>query len=77
MFIARWGGLLRNHCRSPPQRAITDLCIVILYRLVTKLEFMGQQWCQVYLLDFDQHALTVIIMLDLTPYHPLNYVFSV
>ena len=43
-FIARWGGLLRKHRRSPPQRAIAGLCIVTMRRVANNLEFMGQQW---------------------------------
>jgi len=31
-----------------PKRAITGLCIVIMRRVATNLEFMGQQWCRIY-----------------------------
>jgi len=34
---------VRNRRRSPPQRAITGLYIVILHRVATNLEIMGQQ----------------------------------
>ncbi len=43
MLIARWGGLLRWFRRGPPQRAIIGLRIIILLRLATNIEFMGQQ----------------------------------
>jgi len=32
-----------KHVYRPPQRAITGLSIVILRRLATNIEFMGQQ----------------------------------
>jgi len=48
MLIARWGGLLLNHRRSPPQRAIAGLCIVTMRRVANNLEFMGQQWYRIF-----------------------------
>ncbi len=66
MLIARWGGLLRWFCRSPPQRAIIGLRIIILLRLATNIEFMGQQWCRTlfYLTRLKASAVTISNAID-------------
>jgi hypothetical protein len=50
MLIARWGGRLRNGCRSSPQRAIVELRKALQRLDVTEPEFMGQQWVRLELL---------------------------